>query len=82
MTIKELIKDKNYDCIEMRITLPEKIGGGDTLMGYCESKNGELLDLDGDTYDENWDVLSSKEWENETMEVYHGLTILIEGEWI
>ena len=33
MTVKDLIKNKDYDYISWRVTLPEKAGGGDTFFG-------------------------------------------------
>lgn len=39
MKVRDLIKGKDYDCIEWRVTLPENVEG-DTFFGSCESKKG------------------------------------------
>lgn len=80
MTVKDLIKEKDYDYISWRVTLPKKIGGGDTFFGATASKDGELISLDGDIYDEETKVLEFEEWSSE--EIKNGLTIVYEGEWI
>lgn len=79
MTVKALISKKDYALIEYRHTLPEMCGGGDTLFGYASSKNGELISLDGDTYDENDEIIKYEEWIHDGQPA---LTVLIEGEWI
>ena len=38
MTVGDLIKNKDYDYISWRVTLPEKVGGGDTFLGVQEVK--------------------------------------------
>lgn len=81
MTVGDLIKNKDYDYISWRITLPEKLGGGDTLFGITSSKNGELISLDGDTYSKEIEVLSYEEWDNPEEGIENGLTIVYEGEW-
>ena len=80
MTVKDLIKNKDYDYISWRVTLPEKAGEGDTFFGATRSENGKLISLDGDSYDEDTDVLSYEEWSS--VSVNNGLTIVYEGEWI
>lgn len=82
MTVKDLIKNKDYDYISWRVTLPEKMGGGDTFMGVTGSKNGKLISLDGDSYSEETEVLEYKEWSDEDKGIKNGLTIVFEGEWI
>lgn len=76
MTVKDLIQKKDYDYISWRITLPEKVGGGDTFWGCTSSKNGNLISLDGDTYDENTEILSYEEWSDEEEGIQNGLTIV------
>lgn len=80
MTVKDLIKNKDYDYISWRVTLPEKADGGDTFFGATRSENGKLISLDGDSYDEDTEVLSYEEWSS--VSVDNGLTIVYEGEWI
>lgn len=82
MTVGDLIKNKDYDYISWRATLPEKAGGGDTFFGCTKSENGKLIPLDGDIYSEDTKVLSYEEWSDEEEGIKNGLTIVYEGEWI
>lgn len=82
MTVKDLIKNKDYDYISWRVTLPEKYGGGDTFFGACKSVGGELIPLDGDIYDEETEVLKYEEWSDPEEGITNGLTVVYEGEWI
>lgn len=79
MTVQDLIKDKDYDLIEWRITLPESVGGGTTLFGCCKSVNGELISLDGDSYYLNTEIVHYLEWVSEDNEKC--LTVVEEVEW-
>lgn len=79
MKVVDLIKDKDYDYIELRITLPKNVGGGDTFFGSCESKNGELFSHDQDYYSKDEEIISYKEWSNK--KIKNGLTIIVKGEW-
>ena len=84
MTLKDLIKDKDYDYIECRTTLPERFGGGDTWFGSCKSENGVLIPLDQDDYYDDVELLSYEEWSRNDEEcvIKNGLTIVTEGHWI
>lgn len=82
MTVGDLIKNKDYDYISWRVTLPEHMGGGDTFFGSTKSENGKLISLDGDIYSEKTEVLSYEEWENPEKDIKNGLTIVYEGKWI
>ena len=80
MTIGDLIKNKDYDYVSYRLTLP---GGDDTFAGCFASKDGEIIPLDGDTiYDENDEVLSYREWNKPEEGIQNGLTVVVKGEWI
>lgn len=79
MTVNDLIKDKDYDYIEWRATVPEKLGGGDIFTGVSKSINGELISLDGDSYSNNTEILEYEEWENPKEGIEHGLTVIYEG---
>ena len=81
MTVKDLIKKKDYDYISWRVTLPEKAGGGDTFFGACASVDGKLIPLDGDSYDDEAKVLKYKEWSHPEDGIKSGLTVVIKGEW-
>lgn len=80
MTVGDLIKNKDYDLIEWRMTLPKHLGDGDMLFGYSKSENGELISLDGDSYYKSDEVLRYEEWSNEDYK--NCLTVVIEGEWL
>lgn len=81
MIVKDLIKDKDYDYISWRVTAPEDWRDEpDMFFGACKSKNGELIPLDGDSYSEDEIVVRYEEWSND--EIEHGLTVVVEAEWI
>lgn len=79
MVVGDLIKNKDYDYIECRITLPESLGGGDTFFGVAKSENGKLISLDGDSYSENTEIIKYEEWTNEEKGIKNGLTVTYEG---
>ena len=79
MTIGDLIKNKDYDYVSYRLTLPD---GDDTFVGCFASKDGEIIPLDGDIYDKNKEVLSYEEWSSPEDKVQSGLTIVVKGGWI
>lgn len=82
MTVGDSIKNKDYDYISWRITLPEKLGGGDFFAGVCRSENGKLISLDGDTYSEDEEVIRWEEWSNPEKDIKNGLTVVVEGEFL
>ena len=79
MTIGELIKNKDYDYVSYRLTLPE---GDDTFAGCFASKGGEIIPLDGDIYDKDEEVISYEEWSQPEDDIKNGLTVVVKGEWI
>lgn len=80
MIVKDLIDKKDYDYIEWRVTAPKYLDEPNMLFGFCESKNGHIISLDGDLYYEDEVVLSYEEWSNDS--VQNGLTVVVEAEWI
>ena len=60
MTIGDLIKNKDYDFIELRIIEPELHNS--VFVGSAKSENGELISLDGDTYSKDTKILGCEEW--------------------
>ena len=58
MTIGDLIKNKDYDYISYRLTLPN---GSDTFAGCFASKDGEIISLDGDIYNKDEEVLANRD---------------------
>lgn len=80
MTIGDLIKNKDYDYVSYRLTLPD---GDDTFAGCFAPKDGEIISLDGDTiYDENDEVLSYREWSKPEEGIQNGLTVVVKDEWV
>ena len=77
MTISDLIKNKDYDYVSYRLTLPD---GDDTFAGCFSSKDGEIFSLDGDIYNNDEEVLSYKEWTSSEDNIQNGLTIVVKGE--
>ena len=77
MTIGNLIKNKDYDYVSYRLTLPN---GGDTFAGCFVSKGGKIIPLDGDIYDKDEEVLSYKEWSSPEDDINNGLTVVVKAE--
>lgn len=79
MTIGDLIKNRDYDYVSYRLTLPD---GDDTFAGCFASKDGEIISLDGDIYNKNEEVLSYEEWSQPENDIQRGLDVVIECKWI
>lgn len=80
MTVKDLIKNKDYDYISWRVVAPDWFDESDVFIGACKSINGELIPLDGDSYSEHEEVIQFEEWSNERIE--NGLTVIVLEEWV
>ena len=78
MTIGDLIKNKDYDYVSYRITLPEC---GDAFAGCFASKGGEIIPLDEDIYSKEEEVLSYEEWSQPEDDIQNGLTVVMKGQW-
>ena len=81
MKVKDLIKDKDYDYISYRLKLKpgSPLPNDEIFIGCCKSQNGILISLDGDTYDEEDEVLSYEEWSKD--HIRNGLTVVVRCEW-
>lgn len=79
MTVKDLIKNKDYDYISFRITAPEWYDKPDIFFGACKAQNGKLIPLDDDSYSEDEEVIRYEEWSSN--KIQNGLTIVVESEW-
>lgn len=77
MTIGDLIKNKDYDCISCRLTLPD---GDDIFAGCFASKGGEIIPLDEDIYSKEDEVLSYEEWSSPEDNIQNGLTVVVKNE--
>ena len=74
MIIKDLIQNKDYDYIELRMLLREEGPDVQIFIGACKSINGELISLNGDYYSRMIDVIDYNEWS--TDEIKNGLTVI------
>ena len=81
MKVKDLIQNKNYDRVEVFITLPGNKGSA--MIGVAKCEDGQLFPLDDDTYDdiEREEVASYQEFINPEKGIQRGLTVTIQGEW-
>lgn len=70
-TIKDLIKNKDYDYVEYR----NWIYGENIFAGCFSSVKGKIVSIDGDAYDPEEKVIASEEWSSEDIE--KGLTIIV-----
>lgn len=77
MTIGDLIKNKDYDYVSYRLTLSD---GSNTFAGCFSSKDGKIIPLDGDVYDEDEKVLSYEEWSRPEVDIQNGLTVVVQIE--
>lgn len=67
-TIVDLIKGKNYDYVSYRLSF--------------KVEKGEIIPLDGDTYDKYEEVIASEEWNMPEEGIIHGLSVVCECDWI
>lgn len=81
LTIKDLISKKDYDYISLRLTAPENAKDNDIFLGVAKSENGNLIPLDGDSYEEDSEVVSYEEWTNEKEGINNGITIVVKCDW-
>ena len=79
MRIEDLIKEKDYDYIEYRMTIPS---GANIFAGHFSSKAGKIISLDGDSYSASEEVLSYKEWSKPQNNIKNGLTVVVKGNWM
>ena len=78
MIISDLIKNKDYDYVSYRLTLPD---GSDIFAGCFASKGGEIISLDGDIYNKDEEILSYEEWTSPENDIQNGLTVVVKTEW-
>ena len=80
VTVGDLIARKDYDYISWRVTAPKNLDEKDMFFGICQSKDGKLISIDGDSYSESEIVLRYEEWSDN--EIENGLTVVVEAEWL
>lgn len=81
MTIGDLIKNKDYDYIEYRLTsenIRACIKSDNMFAGEFCSKDGKIISLDGDTYCESEKVAEWKEWSKPDYGISNGLTVVVD----
>lgn len=85
MTVRELISKKDYDYISFRVTMPDYLKNDDEynseFFGVCHSENGKLIPDDGDSYDEDEELIAWWEWSNDEYGIKNGLTVVEQGVW-
>lgn len=74
-TLGDLIRDKDFDCIEIRELMIVGNHLSSVFIGKAASKNGELISLDGDSYSKDWRVFDYAYWGNSETGVNVGLTV-------
>lgn len=78
LTIGDLIKNKDYDYVEYRITIPVLYYGVDDIFaGEFKTKNGKIISLDGDGYSLDQKIVSYEEWDDPENGIKNGLTIIV-----
>lgn len=83
-TIKELIRNKNYECIKIYSPIPLDYAGYYSFVGFYCSKDGKLIScVEGDDDLENVEVDSHYEWSRTGNiwqdEILNGLTIYLKN---
>lgn len=79
MKVSDLIQNEDYDYIEWKVISSDS---KEIFFGKAASKDGKLISLDGDSYDEDTEIIRYEEWSNPKKEIQNGLTVVFEGEWI
>lgn len=81
-TIGDLIKNKDYDYVEYRVTIPSADEQKDVFAGAFRTKSGKIITLDGGIYDSDKEIIKSEEWSNPEKGIKNGLTITVNGDCI
>lgn len=78
-TIGDLIKNKDYDYVEYRVTIPSADEQKDVFAGAFRTESGKIIPFDGDIYDSDKEVIKSEEWSNPEKGIKNGLTVIVSG---
>lgn len=81
-TIGDLIKNKDYDYVEYRVTIHSADEQKDVFAGAFRTESGKIIPLDGDIYDQNKEVIKSEEWSDLEKGIKNGHTITVNGDCI
>lgn len=82
LTIGDLIKNKDYDYVEYRVTIPSADEQKDVFAGAFRTESGKIITLDGGIYDSDKEIIKSEEWSNPENGIKNGLTITVNGDCI
>lgn len=88
-TIGEIVAGKDYDYVSYR-GYDEKrnyppVTGNNTDGEFCgcfKVKNGEIIPLDGDSYDDSEPVIATEEWTMPDEGIGEGLTVIVAMEFV
>ena len=80
-TIGDLIKNKDYDYVEYKVTIPSA-DEQNIFAGAFRTESGKIIPLDGDIYDQNKKVIELEEWFDLENGIKNGLTVIVSGGWI
>lgn len=78
-TIGDLIKNKDYDYVEYRVTIPSADGQDDIFAGAFRTESGKIIPLDGGIYDSDKEVIKSEKWSNPEKGIKNGITVIVSG---
>lgn len=78
-TIGDLIKNKDYDYVEYRVTIPSADRQDDIFAGAFRTESGKIIPLDVDIYDQNKKVIELEEWSDLENGIKNGLTVIVSG---
>ena len=78
-TIGDLIKNKDYDYVEYRVTIPSADEQKDVFAGAFRTESGKIITLDGGIYDSDKEVIKSEEWSNPEKGIKNGLNVIVSG---
>lgn len=77
-TIGDLIKNKDYDYVEYRVTI-SYADGQNIFAGAFRTESWKIITLDGGIYDSDKEVIKSEEWSNPEKGIKNGLTVIVSG---
>ncbi len=73
MTLGEILKEydnRDFSVIEYRSIISVDSDDVDTLYGFCCYKNGELLNVDGDNYSLDDEIVNHELYKNDWLVVW------------
>ncbi len=83
MTVKDLIKNKDYNYISFEATPPKSwCCNKNIFIGCARIENGQFIPLDGEVSykDEDKEVIDFEEWSKPAFNIKNGLTVIVKYE--